>query len=119
MTLPCLKAFMQGSMVVVEAEVWVPNPGVDLSEQDPDPTNATLTDPTTVVYTARKDGAGTASTYTYGVEPEVTRVSVGVFELRIVPVPGLWTVHVQGTGAAYAADDIRFRITPSGAFVPA
>jgi hypothetical protein len=74
-------AWMEGNQIVVHGEWRVPD------EQGP------LTDPTNVVFTARR----------------------GVYELRLVPAPGVWRVHVQGTGAAHAADEIAFRIENSGA----
>ena len=97
-----LNVWMEGNQVVVHAEWRVPD------------ATGILTDPTTVVYTARRaDDSPTA--YTYGVATQVTRVSAGIFELRIVPASGVWRVHVQGTGAAYAAEEISFKIDKSGA----
>lgn len=74
----------------------------------------TLTDPTTVTFTARRRG-DTATSYLYGTAPEVTRVSLGLFRLKFVPAQGTWAVHVQGTGAAYGAEEIEFVIAGSEA----
>ena len=74
----------------------------------------TLTDPTTVVFSARLRGA-VKTDYTFGVASEVTKVSVGIYELTLVPAVGRWWVHAQGTGAAYGAGRVTFEIDESEA----
>lgn len=97
-----LSVFMRGNKIVVRGEWRVPN------------TAGALTDPTTVTFTARLRGAA-ATPYVYAVDAEVTRVSVGIFEFARVPAEGTWSVHAQGTGAAYAAGEIEFVIDHSRA----
>lgn len=79
----------------------------------------TLTDPTAVVFTARRrrpDGRfDPATDYEFGVDAEVTRVSVGVYEFAHVPAPGRWHIHAQGTGAAQGAERDTYEIDHSEA----
>lgn len=83
--------------------------------------NGTLTDPTTVVFTATRlnrtasDAGDTPTDYTYGTDPEVTRDSAGIYKFALVPADGRWAVHAQGTGAAYGAAEIEFVVTKSKA----
>lgn len=71
-------------------------------------------DPDTVTFTVkRQTTADTATTYVYGTAAEATRESLGVYLLTIEPGEGNWHVHCQGTGAAYAADEISFEIRHS------
>ncbi len=94
--------WMEGNQIVVHGEWRVPD------------AMGPLTDPAGVVFTTRRQDDPPVA-YTYGSSPEVTRLSVGVYELRFVPAPGVWRVHVQGTGTAYAASEVSFRIAKSGA----
>ena len=76
-----------------------------------------LTDPTTTVFTARKrkqqgdaPSAYAPTTYTFPTA-EVQRtpgVPTGSFDFTFLPAEGTWAVHVQGTGAAYAAGEVVF-----------
>lgn len=100
--MPSLSHYMRGSRVVVTAEFRVPD------------SKGSLTNPTTVTFTARLRGE-TATAYVYGTDPEVTRPSIGVYELEYEPAEGVWAVHVQGTGTAHAADEIEFVIDHSRA----
>lgn len=95
------EVFMRGNMVIVRAPFYVPDEDGDLE------------DPDTVVFTARKERAAEADAFTYGDDVEVTRVEQGIYELSFVPEFGGWNVHVQGTGAAYASDEISFKISRS------
>lgn len=101
-----LNVYRRGNLVITHGEWRVPDEA------------GTLTDPTTVVFTARRRG-DTPTPYTYGTDPEVTRVSAGIFELALDHTAsdqvGDWCVHAQGTGDAHAADDIDYKILPSGA----
>ncbi len=97
-----IDVWMEGNKVVVHAEWRVPD--------DAGP----LTDPTDVIFTARRADDASAS-YSYGVDAEVTKLSTGIFEFKYVPDPGVWRVHVQGTGNAHAADEVAFKIEKSGA----
>lgn len=92
---------MEGTKAVVRAEFRVPDDvGV-------------LTDPTAVTFTARRRLSGqlqTPTPYAFGTASEVTKVSTGIYELTFTPAEGTWYVHVQGTGAAYAAAEVTFVI---------
>lgn len=68
--------------------------------------SSTATDPTAVAAKVRKPD-GTKQSLVYGVDPEVTRVSIGVYELRIVvDVRGSWWIGFAGTlGATPVAFD--------------
>jgi hypothetical protein len=93
--------FMEGTKAVVRAEFRVPDD------------DGVLTDPAAVTFTARHRLSGvlqTPTAYVYGVAPEVTRVSTGIYELTFVPTEGTWYVHVQGTGPAHAAGEATFVI---------
>jgi hypothetical protein len=89
--------------------------------------NGVLTDPSTVVFTARRrrekgdDAADYAPTvYTFGIDPEVTKtvgVPTGSFDFKFTPTQGTWWVHVQGTGAATAAGEIGFVVDRAEALV--
>jgi hypothetical protein len=60
------------------------------------------TDPTTVVFTTVVPG-GERTTYTFGVDSEVSHLGVGSFRLTLVlHEAGMWGFHCQGTGAAEA-----------------
>lgn len=68
-------------------------------------------DPDTITFTVkRQTSADAAVAYVYGTAPEATKDSTGVYELALTPGEGVWHVHVQGTGAAYAADETSFEI---------
>jgi hypothetical protein len=79
----------------------------------------TPTDPTTVTFTARqRKSDGTmedATEYVYDTDSEVARIDDGVFELTIVPTPGRWYLHAQGTDAAYGSARATFEIDASEA----
>lgn len=84
-----------------------------------DPTTFVPTDPGGVTFTTR-DPAGTLVTYVFGVDPEVTNPSVGVYELRQGPLTlaGTWTYAVVGTGAVEATLEGDWSILPSSVFTP-
>lgn len=61
------------------------------------------TDPTTVVAKVRNP-AGTITTYTYGVDAALTRLSSGEYRLLFtVDRQGTWEVRFAGTGDVVAA----------------
>lgn len=98
-----IEVLVEGNQRVVRAEFRVPD------------ASGTLTNPTTVTFTARKRresgdkaSAYAPTAYVFGVASEVTNPSVGAFELRFAPAQGTWAVYVAGTGAAHAADEISF-----------
>lgn len=101
-----LQSWIEGNRAIVQATFRVPDEA------------GTLTDPTTVTFTARRRRGKTidaATEYVYLTDAEVVRVSVGVFKLTIDPLPGDWHVHVQGTGACHAAGEAEFTITAARA----
>jgi len=72
------------------------------------------TDPTTVVYTVQgPDGIDT--TYTWGLDSEVTNPDVGVYVLDLLPPadPGTYYYAIVGTGALNAAGNGDFTILGS------
>lgn len=76
-------------------------------------------DPTTVVFTVQ-DPDGAETTYTFGVDVEVTNPEVGAYVLLLEPpLPtGIWTCLVVGTGAVAAEDEFTFEILASGVLAP-
>ena len=78
----------------------------------------TPTDPTTVVFTARRrnpEGRLEAAVEYELADPEVTKISDGVFEFTHEPEPGKWYVHAQGTGAAHGSAKVEYEIEDSEA----
>jgi len=60
-------------------------------------------DPTTVTARLRVEGQ-TERLFTYNVDPELTRASQGVYQLRYTPTSsGAWFVRFKGVGAVEAA----------------
>lgn len=107
-----VEQFLRGNKIIVRA-TWK-------TESVPASGNYnTVTDPTTVTFTARQRNAAgvwqAATAYVFGVAAEVTKVSTGVFELAITPAVGLWAVHAQGTGAAEGSGRVKFEIDESEA----
>ncbi len=72
------------------------------------------TSPTTVTYTVQ-DPNGVDTTYVYGVAPEVSNPSPGVFVLQLpaLTVPGKWLYNVIGDGAVVAVGSGEFTILQS------
>lgn len=101
-----LEVLVEGNRRIVRAAFRVPADDTGV-----------LTDPTTVVFTARKRkqagdvaAAYAPTTYTFPTA-EVARtpgVAVGSYDFTFLPGEGTWAVHVQGTGAAYAAGEVAF-----------
>jgi hypothetical protein len=80
--------------------------------------DGTLTDPTTVTFTARRRQGAIIDdpvVYVYGTDDEVEKESTGIFVLTFVPTAGRWTVHAQGTGNCHAAAEIDFQVNESAA----
>ena len=99
---------MEGTKAVVTAEFRVPDG------------DGVLTNPTATTFTARRRLAGklqTPTAYVMGTASEVTNPSIGILVLTFVPAEGTWYVHVQGTGAAYAAGEVSFVIEHAEALV--
>ena len=107
-----IKVYTEGNRIIVRA-TWKTESVPGSQEYD------TLTDPTTVTFTARRRNLaaklGVATAYVFPTDPEVTKVSVGIFEFAHEPEPGRWYVHAQGTGAAQASEKIEYEIDASEA----
>lgn len=107
-----IDVFTRGNKIIVRAE-WRTESVAGSGTYD------TLTDPTTITFTARQRTlAGllqAAVAYVFGVAPEVTKVATGIYEFAHVPAPGRWYVHAQGTGAAQGAEKVTYEIDESEA----
>ena len=70
--------------------------------------------PTNVVYTLQ-DPFGTDTTFTFGVDAEVTNPAVGVFLLDLTPpaFPGTYLYSITGTGAVEAVGQGEFTVLQS------
>jgi hypothetical protein len=69
-----------------------------------DPDDDSAVDPT-VVKIGFTNPAGTSTVYTYGTDPEVTRVSAGVYRLLIsADTAGRYHVRAWSTGTGQAAE---------------
>ncbi len=101
-----VEVYLRGSKIIVRASWKIES--VAASEN-----YDTLADPTTVVFSARL-GSAAKTDYTYP-SAEVTKVSVGIYELAFIPAVGRWYVHAQGTGTAYGAGRVTFQIDESEA----
>jgi hypothetical protein len=67
-----------------------------------------VADPTTVIFKIKKPD-GTITTYTYGVDAEVIRESLGVYYMIVtVDTPGNWWYKIMGTEALIAATEGSF-----------
>ena len=109
--MPSIEVFDQGDKIIVRATWEIESvPG----SQDYD----TPTDPTTVTFTARRrnlEGRLEAATEYELADPEVVKISDGVFEFTHEPEPGKWYVHAQGTGAAHGAAKVEYELDESEA----
>lgn len=75
--------------------------------------NGVATDPTTITVRV-KDPTGAEATYTLTSTPPVVKDSVGNYHLDITAgIPGTWSYHCEGTGAAQASDDEQFSVRPA------
>lgn len=62
-----------------------------------------LTDPTTVTFQL-KDPDGIITTFVYGTDPEVVKVSTGIYYMDVtVSKPLTWFYRIVGTGAVIDA----------------
>lgn len=86
---------------------------------EPESGTPTLADPTTVVFTVL-DPTGVETTYTLGTDPNVQRLSTGVFLLTLAtPLPqGVFTWNAVGAGDVVASGEGQFTILPSGVLAP-
>lgn len=86
---------------------------------DPVTGDATLADPTDVVFKIL-DPAGVEATYTVGSDANAVRLSVGVYLLTLAtPLPqGAFTWRADGSGEVVASGEGQFTILPSGVLAP-
>ncbi len=98
--------YLRGSKIIVRA-TWKIESVAASENYD------TVAVPTTVVFSAKLRGA-TKTDYTYP-SSEVTKVSVGIYELAFIPAVGRWFVHAQGTGTAHGSGRVTFEIDESEA----
>lgn len=71
------------------------------------------TDPTTIVFKF-KTPAGVTTTYTYGVNAELTKVSTGVYRVFIsLSAAGIWRYRIEGTGVLEAANEDAIHVNRS------
>lgn len=82
---------------------------------------ASLADPTTVVFTTQ-DPEGADVEYEFGVDGEVANPAVGVYVLTLgvstTLTPGTWHYLVNGDGAVQASNEGEFTILESGVLDP-
>jgi hypothetical protein len=80
-------------------------------------TTGDLSDPASIVWTVKRLTplpAGTAETFTYGTDPEATRLSTGVYQLvYTVTAAGTYAVKAQGTLSPEVAEEIQFAVPAS------
>lgn len=86
---------------------------------DPLTEDGTLADPTDVVFTILSPD-NDETTYTYGVDPEVSKLAVGVYlcELGAELPTGTYSYRCDGTGALVASSEGAFDVIPSGVLTP-
>ena len=72
-----------------------------------------VVDPTNVYFQV-KNPAGTITTYHYGVDPEIARLSVGTYTATInITDDGIWYQRWYSTGTGMAAAESRIDAKPS------
>ena len=72
-----------------------------------------LVDPDTVIFKF-KDPNGTIITYTYGVDSELVKDSVGIYYVDIdIDSDGIWFYRFEGSGNHQAAGEAKFSIKQS------
>lgn len=87
--------------------------GTGITLSAPFAVNGIAADPTTVTFYIR-DPLDDLTTYVFGVDPEITNPSVGLYQLALVPtIPGHYNWRAEGTGAVIAACEGDFEILPS------
>jgi len=72
-----------------------------------------LVDPASLTVLVR-DPEGFETSYTYGVDAEITRASLGVFDVFVdLTKPGDWFVRWKGAGSLQGAEEVRIRARSS------
>lgn len=75
--------------------------------------NDVATDPTTVTFEF-KTPAGTQTTYTYGVDAALVKISTGKYQVILTPsIAGIWTWRFAATGTIEAALEGEFTVDQS------
>lgn len=73
----------------------------------------TKIDPTAVIFKF-KNPAGTITTYTYGVDPELVKEETGVYHVDLdAATSGTWYYRFESTGTGQGADEAQFEIYES------
>lgn len=76
----------------------------------------TPTDPSTLTVYVYKQSTGAQLSYVYGTDPEVERVSPGVYLIQLIlDVEGTWIVGVLSTGVAADYKEVEFYVWPQAA----
>ena len=79
-----------------------------------DPLTQALVDPTGVISRIVGPHGGPVTTYTYPVDPELIRVSIGLFRTQAdCAQVGQWTCRFEATGAYVGAGERKFSIRSS------
>ena len=79
-----------------------------------DPLTKDLVDPTGVVARIVGPGGGPVTTYTYPMDPELVRISTGLFRTQIdCGAVGEWAYRFEATGAYVGAGERKFSIRGS------
>lgn len=78
-----------------------------------DGTSGALVDPTNVFFQF-KDPSGAITTYEYGVDPELQKLSTGVYSATVEPDDdGDWYYRFYSTGTGKASGENRFNVKSS------
>lgn len=102
--------YQRGTAINLVQDFWTIDPLTLVS---------TPADPTTVVFQIVAPD-NTEQTYTFGVDPNVTRPVVGTFVCALDPQipPGTYRYRCTGTGAVEAASEDQFEVIESGVLTP-
>ena len=76
--------------------------------------NGVLTDPTAIVFRLHSPAAASPDVFNYPGAAQVTRLSVGVFALDVVPgTDGVWRYSATASGNVSAVDQGTFTVMPT------
>lgn len=105
-----MNVYQRGTAINVVQRFWTIDPLTEAS---------TLADPTTVVFTILSPD-NVSTTFTFGVDGNVTHASVGVFVCALDPqLPvGTYRYRCDGTGAVQASSEDFFDVIESGVLEP-
>jgi hypothetical protein len=75
--------------------------------------NGDLQDPSTVVAKIKSPSGG-ITTYTYGVDINLVRISQGIYSVSVsIGISGLWAYRFQSTGTGQTAGEQQFKVRRS------